>query len=55
MIRTTVAGILASASEAEMTEIELPIPALAFGLITLAIFLVLLGVTFSFKNMANRR
>ena len=55
MTSTTIAGVLAAEGVPELTEVELPIPPLAFGVIALVVFLVLLGVTFSFKNMANRR
>jgi hypothetical protein len=55
MSSSIVAGVLAAAGEAEMTEIELPIPALGYGIITMVLFLVLLGITYSFKNVAARR
>lgn len=32
---------------------ELPIPAWAYGVITLALFLAALGLTWSFRNMAH--
>ena len=55
MTSTTIAGVLAAAGTSELIEIELPIPPLAYGAIALVTFLVLLGITLSFKNMANRR
>ncbi len=57
MSSSIIAGVLAAAGEAgtEMAEIELPIPAIGFGIITLATFLVLLAITYSFKNVAARR
>ncbi len=38
-----------------MTEIELPVPAFVYGLLTLGLFLTLLAITYSFKNVAARR
>ena len=55
MTSTTIAGILAAAGTSELTEVELPIPPLAYGVIALVTFLVLLAITMSFKNVANRR
>ncbi|WP_380167663.1 hypothetical protein [Jannaschia sp. R86511] len=57
MSSSIVAGVLAAAGETgtEMAEVELPIPAIGFGIITLVLFLVLLGITYSFKNVAARR
>lgn len=57
MSSSIVAGVLAAAGEAgtEMAEIELPIPPIGYGLLALAMFLVLLGITYSFKNVAARR
>ena len=57
MSSSIVAGVLAAAGEsgAELAEIELPIPAIGYGIITLAVFLLLLGITYSFKNVAARR
>lgn len=56
MSSSIVAGVLAAAGEVpEMTEIELPIPVIAYGLLTMAFFLVCLAITYSFKNVAARR
>ncbi len=56
MSSSIVAGVLAAAGEApELTEIDLPVPPLAYGLLAMALFLVLLGITYSFKNVAARR
>lgn len=33
---------------------ELPMPAPVFGLITLALFIALAGITFSFRDVASR-
>jgi hypothetical protein len=50
-------GVVAAAGEgaAELAEIELPVPPLAFGLVTFAMFMVLLAITYSFKNVSHRR
>ena len=57
MSSSIVAGVLAAAGGAvpEMTEIELPVPPVFYGLLSMALFLVLLGITYSFKNVAARR
>ena len=57
MSSSIVAGVLAAAGSdvPEMVEIELPVPAIFYGLLTLALFLVLLAITYSFKNVAARR
>jgi hypothetical protein len=56
MSSSIVAGVLAAAGEAsELTEIDLPVPPIVYGLLTMALFLVLLGITYSFKNVAARR
>ncbi len=57
MSSSIVAGVLAAAGEtgAEMAEVELPIPVLGFGIITFGTFMVLLAITFAFKNVAARR
>ncbi len=57
MSSSIVAGVLAAAGEAgtEMVEIELPVPPIVFGITTLAVFLLLLAITYSFKNVAARR
>jgi hypothetical protein len=46
-------AVLLLASTAE-TERELPMPPLAFGLSALAVFAVLLAVTWAFRNVGNR-
>jgi len=57
MSSSIVAGVLAAAGSdvPEMTEIELPVPPVFYGLLAMALFLVLLGITYSFKNVAARR
>ncbi len=57
MSSSIVAGVLAAAGEAgtELAEVELPIPPIAYGIICLGMFLVLLAITYSFKNVAARR
>lgn len=57
MSSSIVAGVLAAAGEAgtELTEVELPIPAIGYGILTMVMFLVLLGITYSFKNVAAGR
>ena len=57
MSSSIVAGILASAEQVgnEMAEVDLPIPPIGYGIIAMAMFLVLLGITYSFKNVAARR
>lgn len=57
MSSSIVAGVLAAAGETgtEMAEVELPIPVLGFGIITFVTFMVLLAITYSFKNVAARR
>ncbi len=47
--------LLAQLATAEGAEVawELPIPAMAYGAITLAIFLALLGLVWMFRNMAH--
>jgi hypothetical protein len=50
-------GIVAAAGETtgELTEVELPVPPLAFGIGTLVVFLLLLAITYSFKNVSHRQ
>jgi len=57
MSSSIVAGVLAAAGEAgtEMAEVELPVPPIVYGIITLAVFLMLLAITYSFKNVSARR
>ena len=56
MSSSIVAGVLAAAGEApEMTEIELPVDPIWYGVLAMALFLVLLAITYSFKNVAARR
>ena len=56
MTSSIVAGVLAAAAEVpEMTEIELPVPPVFYGLLAFALFLALLAITYSFKNVAARR
>ncbi|MFC3687854.1 hypothetical protein [Aquipuribacter hungaricus] len=57
MSSSIVAGILAAAGSdvPEMTEIELPVPPVFYGLLAMALFLVLLAITYSFKNISARR
>jgi len=57
MSSSIVAGVLAAVGEAgtEMVEVELPIPPIGYGIIALSTFLVLLAITYSFKNVAARR
>jgi len=43
-------SILAS----EAAHVELPIPAFFFGVIALGVFLTLAGITWSYRNVANR-
>ena len=42
------------ASEAAVHHAELPIPAFFYGVIAMATFLALAGVTWSYRNVANR-
>ena len=42
------------AAEATEHTIELPFPAPYFGLVALAIFLLLLGITWTFRNAAHK-
>ena len=42
------------ASEAAVHHAELPIPAFFYGVIAMGVFLVLAGVTLSYRNVANR-
>ena len=42
------------ASEAAVPHTELPIPAFFYGVIAMGVFLVLAGVTWSYRNVANR-
>jgi hypothetical protein len=42
------------ASEAAVHHVELPIPAFFYGVIAMAAFLALAGVTWSYRNVANR-
>jgi len=39
---------------AEETHVDLPMPTWAFGLIAIVTFLILLGVAWSYKDVANR-
>lgn len=57
MSSSIVAGILSAAGTTgpELTEVELPIPPIFYGVITLGIFLALLAITYSFKNVSTRR
>ncbi len=47
--------VLSAAVEGELVERELPIPAIGFGLIAIVGFLILLGITYSFRTVAHRR
>lgn len=49
-----VLSVLTLASEGEEATRELPMPVIAFFLITFALFVVLLGVTWSFRNTAYK-
>jgi hypothetical protein len=42
------------ASEAAVHHAELPIPAFFYGVIAMTAFLALAGVTWSYRNVANR-
>jgi hypothetical protein len=42
------------ASEVAVHHTELPIPAFFFGLIGMGVFVALAGVTWSYRNVANR-
>ena len=42
------------ASEAVIHHPELPIPAFMFGAIAMTVFLALAGITWSYRNVANR-
>jgi len=42
------------ASEALVHHTELPFPAIIFGVIAMVAFLALAGITFSYRNVANR-
>jgi heme/copper-type cytochrome/quinol oxidase subunit 2 len=42
------------ASEAAVHHAELPIPAFFYGVIAMGVFLVLGGVAWSYRNVANR-
>ena len=56
MSSSIVASVLAAVGEVpEMTEIELPVPPIVYGLLAMGLFLVLLGITYSFQNVAARR
>jgi len=56
MSSSIVAGVLAAAGEVpELTEIELPVPPIVYGLLAMGLFLALLAITYSFKNVAARR
>ena len=55
MSSTIVAGVLAAAGTAELTEIELPFPPIVWGIGAMALFLALLAITFAFKNVSARR
>ena len=56
MRSSIVARVLASpGSVPEMTPIELPVPPILYGLLAMALFLALLAITYSFKNVAARR
>jgi hypothetical protein len=46
--------VLALVTEGEEAARELPMPVIAYFLITFALFLVLLGVTWSFRNTAAK-
>jgi len=46
--------VLALVTEGEEAARELPMPVIAYFLITFALFLVLLGVTWSFRNTAYK-
>ncbi|MFC5380335.1 hypothetical protein [Aquipuribacter nitratireducens] len=49
------AALAAGETTGELAEVELPVPPLVFGIGTLVIFLILLGITYSFKNVAHRQ
>ncbi|MEY4410258.1 MAG: hypothetical protein RLZ99_731 [Actinomycetota bacterium] len=42
------------ASEAVVHHNELPIPGFMFGVIAMTVFLALAGITWSYRNVANR-
>lgn len=42
------------ASEAVVSHTELPIPAFFYGVIAMTAFLALAGITWSYRNVANR-
>jgi hypothetical protein len=46
--------VLALVTEGEEAARELPMPVIAYFLITFAVFLVLLGITWSFRNTAYK-
>jgi hypothetical protein len=46
--------VLVEGTEGAEAARELPIPPLAFGLLTLAVFAALLLVTFAFRSVGNR-
>lgn len=42
------------ANAAEAGHVELPFPAIVFGVIAMAVFLVLGAITWSYRDVANR-
>ncbi len=48
------AATIAAAEGAAHVVTELPIPAIAYGVIVFTVFLVSAAVTFSFRDVANR-
>ena len=56
-IVTAAVSMVTAADEgaSELREIELPVDPIWYGVITLGMFLLLLGITYSFKNVAARR
>ncbi|MBP1325425.1 hypothetical protein JOF28_000657 [Leucobacter exalbidus] len=51
---SVLATLAVAAEEGGHVLVELPIPALMYGVIVFGIFLVLAAVTFSFRDVANR-
>ena len=47
--------VRAAAVEGELAERELPFPAVVFGIIAAVAFVILLGITYSFRAVAHRR
>jgi hypothetical protein len=49
------AVVLASEGESMLEENELPVPAPWFGIFAIVVFLLLLGIVYSFRTVAHRQ